>query len=108
MGISNGLLNQTLTLQTPTESDDGMGSKIISWADLGSFRGRISPLSVQEKLMQDKNNMVTTHRIFCDPMTVDSTNRIRWGSYYFEITGIRNPSEMYHHLEIDVKELQVA
>ncbi len=104
--ISRNLLNQTLTLQSLTVSDDGMGSQIKTWTDLGSFRGRISPITSQESIVQNKETMTTTHRIFCDPMTIDPSNRIRWGSYYFEIVGIRNPSELYHHLEIDVKELQ--
>jgi len=107
MPVSRGLLNQTLTLQTHTQTDDGMGGYVKGWADLGSFRGRISPISAEERLNQDRTVMNTTHRIFCDPMTVDPTNRIKWGSYYFEIIGITNPSELYHHLEIDVREMNV-
>src|SRR3990167_10637390 len=96
------LLNQTLTIQTLAESPDGQGGVTKVWTDLGSFRGRISPLTSQERLMQDKTLNTTTHKIYCDNMTVDPTNRIKWGTYYFEITGITNPSEMYHHLEIAV------
>lgn len=108
MAISRGLFNQTLTLQSKTAVDDGMGSRVETWADLGSFRGRISPLTRidnQERLMQDKTTMITTHRIYCDPMTVTPNNRIRWGTYYFEIIAITNPSEEYHHLEIDAREI---
>lgn len=108
MSISRGLLNQTLTIQNRSEVDDGMGGITFTWADLGSFKGRISPISAQERLMQDKTGMTTTHRIYCDPMTVSPKDRIRWGSYYFEIIGIRNPSEAYHHLEIDVREIHQA
>ena len=104
MGIT-GLYNQTLTLQSFTKTSDGMGGNTKSWTDIGSFRGRISPLSTNERMMQDRNNILTTHRIFCANMTVNATNRIKWGDFYFEIVGIINPSEMYHHLEIEVKEL---
>ncbi len=105
MRISRGLLNQILTLQRNTESADGMGGHTSSWADLGSFRGRISPLSAQERLMQDKTTMITTHKIYCDPMTVTSKDRIRWGTYYFEIIAIINPSEKFSHLEIMAREI---
>jgi len=105
MGISSGLLNQTLTLQTLTETDDGAGGVTTAWTDIGSFRARISPLTSQERMMQDKTTNTTTHKIYCDNMTVSPKDRIKWGDYYFEITGITNPSEMYHHLEISVREI---
>ncbi len=105
MGISSGLLNQTLTLQTPTEADDGMGGTISSWSDAGSFRGRISSLSVQERMAQDKETALSTHKIFCDSMSVTHKDRIKWGTRYFEIVGITNPSELSHHLEIQAREL---
>ena len=105
MGISSGLLNQTLTLQTFTETADGQGGITTSWTDTGSFRGRISSLSTQERMAQDKETAFYTHKIFCDPMNVSHKDRIKWGDYYFEIVGISNPSELYHHLEIQAREL---
>jgi SPP1 family predicted phage head-tail adaptor len=106
MPISPGLLNNTLTLQTLTETADGQGGVTRAWADDSSFRARISPLTSQERLTQDKATNATTHRIYCDAMSVTFEDRIRWGSYYFEIVGITNPSEAYHHLEIDVREIE--
>ncbi len=103
--ISSGLLNQTLTLQSLTETSDSQGGVTQSWSDIGSFRGRISSLSTEERMAQDKEQAFYTHKIFCDPMAVGHTDRIKWGTYYFEIIGIVNPSELYHHLEIKVREL---
>lgn len=105
MPISRGLFNQSLTLQTKALADDGMGGRVDTWSDSGSFRGRISPLTSQERLMQDKATNTTTHRIYCDNMTVNPDDRIKWGTVYFEIIGIINPSEEYHHLEMDVREI---
>lgn len=105
MGISSGLLNNTLTLQSLTETDDGQGGVTQTWADVGSFKARVSPLSSQERLMQDKTTNTTTHKIYCNNLTVTPVDRIKWGTVYFEITGITNPSEAYHHLEIDVREI---
>src|SRR3972149_1374147 len=105
MPISSGLFNQTLTLQTLTEAADGQGGSASTWADAGSFRGRISPLTSQERLTQDKTLNTTTHTIYCDNMSVSPKDRIKWGTFYFEILGITNPSELYHHLEISVREI---
>jgi len=101
------LLNNTLTLQTLTRTEDGAGGFTETWADSGTFKARISPLSAQERLMQGKIAMLTTHRIYCDNMDVSPKNRIKWGTYYFEIISITNPSETYHHLEIDAREINV-
>jgi SPP1 family predicted phage head-tail adaptor len=105
MPISRGLLNNTLVLQTLTETSDGQGGVTFAWADAGSFMARISPLTADERLMQNKTTASATHRVYCDNMNVKFKDRIRWGNYYFEITGITNPSEAYDHLEIDVREL---
>jgi SPP1 family predicted phage head-tail adaptor len=105
MPISRGLYNNTLVLQTYTETSDGQGGVTTAWANTGSFRARISPLSSEERLTQNKVGQFTSHRIYCDNMTVTTKDRIKWGDVYFEITGITNPSETYDHLEIDAKEI---
>ena len=105
-----GLLNNTLTLQSVVVADDGVGGYTFTWSDVGSFRARISPLSSKERMMQDKTTQLTSHRIYCAPMSVTTADRIQWeystGLYaYFEIVGISNPSEVYGHLEIDANEI---
>lgn len=99
------LYNKTLTLQSVTLTADGQGGWAESWSDTGTFRARISPLTASERLLQDKVTPEVTHRIYCDNMDVVETDRIQWGTVYFEIKGIVNPSEAYHHLEIDVREM---
>ena len=105
MGISPGLFNHTLVLQRYTEAADGMGGLVKTWADAGSFRARISPLTASERLMQDKTTSLTTHKIYCDNIDIEHADRIRWNDVFFEVLGITNPSEMYHHLEIDAREI---
>jgi len=94
-----------LTLQSSTLTSDGQGGFTEVWASAGTFLGRISPLTAQERLLQDKETMLTTHRIYCDNMDILPDDRIKWGDYYFQVIGIINPSELYHHLEIEVREI---
>ena len=105
MPISRGLYNQILDLESPTVANDGMGGQSITWASVGTFRGRISPIGSEERQLQNKPTQLTTHRIYCDNMTIDTSCRIKWGTYYFQILGIVNPSELYDHLEIEVREI---
>ena len=104
MRISRSLLNHTLTLQTITRTDDGAGGYTEGWTDSTSFRARICPVSAREQLLQDKVTPQATHHVYCDYMTITEDNRIKWGSKYLEILGIRNPSQASGHLEIDVRE----
>ena len=94
-----------MTLQRLTNVSDGQGGQTPTWTNSGTFRGRISTLRADEKQIQNKESMTSTHKIFAAPMNVLPDDRILWGTFYFEITGINNPSEMYHHLEIYVLEV---
>ena len=105
MPISRGLYNNTLTLQILTETADGQGGSTTAWADSTIFRARISPITNQERLMQDKITNFCTHHIYCDNMTVTTADRLKWGDVYFTIIGIINPSEAYDHLEILAREI---
>lgn len=105
MTISKGLYNNTLILEMMTLKDDGQGGQIEEWEEAGWFKARISPLTSQERLSQNRVTSICSHHIYCDPMTVTTRDRIKWGDVYFQIVGIINPSEAYHHLELDVLEI---
>jgi head-tail adaptor len=105
MPISKGLFNHTLTLQGVTETADSQGGVTSVWTDKGNFRGRVSPLSSDERIAMGKVNVFPSHKIFCDNLDILEVDRILWGNYVFNIIGIINPSEMYHHLEIHVLEV---
>lgn len=102
-----GLLNTTITLQTVTQTTDSVGGVTEVWANTGSFQARISPLSAEERLQQDKAIMGTTHRIYCDNLDISPNDRLKWGTFYFQIIAITNPSEAYRHLEIDAREINI-
>ena len=107
MGISSGLLNETFTPQTLTETSDGQGGVTSAYADGTAFRGRLSSLPVDERMSADKLTVYASHKLFCANQTIVETSRIRNSdsTRYFTIKGIVNPSNNNDHLEITVLEL---
>lgn len=100
------LLVDTFTTQSRTISDDGTGGPIESWADGVSFLGRLSSMPVNERMSADKVTVYATHKLFCDGTVVlVEKQRLKLGARYFEIRGIVNPSNISHHLEVDLLEV---
>ena len=108
MGISSGLLIETFTPQTLTETDDGQGGVTEAWVDGTAFRGRLSSLPVAERMSADKLTVYASHKLFCDYISsLSEANRIRNSdsTRYFEVKGIVNPSNSNHHLEMTLLEV---
>lgn len=107
MSISKGLLNQTWTPQTLTETSDNAGGVTKSWADGTAFRGRLSGLPIDERMSADKTTTFASHKLFCNYISIDTTQRIRNSdsTRYFHIRGVINPSNSNDHLEILVLEI---
>ncbi len=100
------LLIETFYPLTLTSTDDGQGGVTESWTVGTGFRGRLSSLSSQERMSSNKLILDSTHKLFCDHLTIDATKRIKNsdGTRYFSISGIINPSNSNHHLELYLKE----
>lgn len=108
MPISKGLLIQTFTPQTLTETSDGQGGVTKAWADGSAFRGRLSSLSTSERMSSDKITVYASHKLFCDyDSSLSKNQRIRNSdsTRFFEVKGIVNPSNNNHHLELMVLEI---
>ena len=108
MPISSGLLPETFTPQTLTETADSQGGATSSWADGTAFRGRLSSLPINEQFNADKTTVFASHKLYCNNQTIAETQRIRNSdsTRYFQIKGIVKPSNLdTGHLEILVLEL---
>ena len=103
------MLVDTFTPHTKTLTSDSMGGFTETWADGTDFDGRLSILTDTEFLNNDKLTAVATHKVFCLPtVTIDEEARIKFGTRYFEITGVQKPSNQDTnpgHLEILVREI---
>jgi SPP1 family predicted phage head-tail adaptor len=99
------LLKDSVTVYTVTESistTTGENVKTNSTGDV--IRARISPLSQREIYYANKNNLETTHRMYCDYSTLFSAgDRVAVGTSTYEIMGITNPSEWNKFLQVDLK-----
>ena len=107
MPISSGLLNETFTPQTLTETADSQGGVTTSWADGTAFRGRLSSLPINEQFNADKTTVFASHKLYCNNQTITEVSRIRNSdsTRYFVIRGVINQSNSNDHLEILVLEL---
>lgn len=105
--ISSGLLIETFTPQTLTETSDGQGGVTSVFADGTAFRGRLSSLPIDERMSADKVTVYASHKLYCNNQTITESQRIRNSdsTRYFAIKGVVNPSNANSHLEILVLEL---
>ncbi len=102
-----GLLNTTLDLQRVTETADSVGGVTKSWASQGYVKARISSISSNERTVNDKIYTDATHKVFMDAVDIREMDKLVWDSTWtFEVLGIVNPSEAYHHLEVYVREIE--
>lgn len=102
------LLINTFTPQTATETSDSQGGFTTVWTDGTDFEGRLSRLSVSERMAQDKETAIATHKLYClTAVDSDPDDRIKLGTRIFEVVGVQRPSNLTTdgHLEILVREI---
>ena len=107
MPISSGLLIESFTPQTLTETADGQGGVTIAWVDGTAFRGRLSSLPIDERMNADKTTVFASHKLYCNNQTITEAQRIRndGSTRFFQIKGVVNPSNSNDHLEITLLEI---
>lgn len=100
-----GLLVDTFTRQTVAETTDDMGGFTNAWSDGTTFEGRLSAMPIGERMSADRVTVYATHRLYCESLTITEKDRVTLGSRTFEVKAVRNPSNIDHHLEIDLLEI---
>jgi len=107
-----GKLNKRVTIQTPTQTADGMGGFSVVWTDLATIFAGIWPVSAAEMVRSMQATMEITHRIRIryQRYEIKPSYRIKFtdtvkGARYFNITSIVNPDERQEWLDILAKEI---
>lgn len=84
-----GELNRQITLQQSTRVSDGMGSFTLTWADVDTVWAKAWTVSSTEMQSDMKVNLVRIQKFAIRyRSTLDASWRIKWGTRYFNITGI--------------------
>ncbi len=101
------LLNNDFTVQRRTRTSDGQGGWTIGLVQVSKVRGRIRPASTKEREVAASEERELSHVLY-----VVAGANIGRGDYVttkgitFEVMGVREPSLMDHHWEIDCMERQ--
>lgn len=104
--IPIGSLDKRITLQSVTQTSDGMGGYVDVWADVATVWAALWPVSAAEAVKAQANTMTATHRIVIRYRSgVSAAWRVKYGTRYFTIYSIINPSERNETLELLCKEV---
>lgn len=100
-----GDLNKRIVLQYQTKTPDGMGGFVVAWVDACTIWAGIWPISANETIQAGATTMIATHRIRIRYRTILKPYwRVKFGTRYFTINSIINPSEKNEILDLLCKE----
>lgn len=107
MGIFESLLISTFTVERRDRTWDGQGGWAISYEAIGTVEGRIRPASSSEREIAATEERQITHVLYTlTDEDITRGDRLTCGDLVVEVMGIREPSLMGHHWEIDGLETQ--
>jgi len=99
-----GLLNQSITIQTPAVTQDDIGGPVRAWSNkYASLRCRREQLTSLERLLTGREGVEATHRFFVEPdKSITPKMRIRDGSDLYDIVSVvdQRGRRKIHHTEI--------
>jgi len=89
-----GKLRHRIDIENQSLSSDGQGGSSRAWATRATVWSSIKPLRSEERFYNEQLKLQTTHEILLRYRDdVVSTDRIKYGSRYFEIVSIKNIDE---------------
>lgn len=105
--IPIGNLDKIITLQSVTQTSDGMGGFTDSWGDEATCWAAIWPVSAAEIVKAQATTMVVTHRVIIRYRAeISMAWRVKYGSSrYFSIYSIITPNERKDMMELLCKEI---
>ena len=96
--------NQEFQVLRYTMTGSGYGGIQGAWNTHLTVRGRLRPLTADERLRADKVSLYSTHRLYASVTDITSKDRVVdvYGNNY-AVKGLKNPMNMDNHLEIDLE-----
>jgi len=100
-----GKLNKRISMQSATNTADGMGGDTQAWADTPQIWAAIWPVSGREQVKNMANQGTISHQIRIRYRSgITPAWRVRFGTRYFNIVSIVNPEEKNEFLDLICKE----
>ena len=100
-----GELRHKITLQTPTETVDTMGTMTTTWSTFKTVRAAIWPIRGAEYLAARQTTSELTHKVRIRYLAdLTPKHRVKWGTRYFDIEAIINPDECNIYYEMMCRE----
>ena len=81
---------------------NGIGEKLESFTTHLTISGRIRPLTGKERIASEKLDVISTHRLYCDPADIKETDRVEFNSKTYNVTYVSDPMNMSEFLQIDL------
>ena len=101
-----GRLRHRVEFQNESLSSDGQGGSTRTWATRATVSASIKPLRAEERFYNEQLQHNGTHSLLIRYRSdIEATDRVKYGSRYFQIVGILNPNERNRQLVITCKEL---
>lgn len=100
-----GRLRKRITLQQPSRVSDGMGGFTTSWSTVGTFWGKLTPVSASESARADTLHGVSTHTLTFRSdaaATMTSDMRVVHSSIPYKINGIPMVDDLSRFTTVNV------
>ena len=89
-----GRMRQRLTLESATVTPDGAGGGTLSWSQVATLWGEVTPLKAEERTIGEGFVDVVSHRVVVRHRSgVAAGDRFRLGARVLDIRGVSDPEE---------------
>ncbi len=103
--VSASDLRERIVLEVKTETQDEVGGRVITWSTYVSAWAQITPKSASESFFARHLEHRVTHLVLIRYVTgVTASMRVKFGSRYFAIKGVKNIEEKNQLLELSCEE----
>jgi SPP1 family predicted phage head-tail adaptor len=100
-----GLLRERIAIEQESNVSDDQGGSTLSWTNVCTIWGRVSPVRGREALQGMQVQDETMHRITIRYRTdITPKMRVVWGSRIMNIREVTNPDEHKKYLQLMVED----
>ncbi len=95
--------NRTAKIQAVTRAADGIGGFTESWTTSATVSCRTRQLSEVERTQYQKETTVRLERMYVDPVTITTENRVLIEGETFDVIGVDDPHHEGLFLQVDLE-----